>query len=74
MKFLLKKIENEKYIVRHFENYKITKKITLLTNLPPELARLLELKELYNIRWKIETNYDKMKNKLRIEIQWWKRN
>ena len=66
---LLKKIENKKYISRRFVNYKITEKtkITLLTNLPPEFASLSELKELYNIRWKIETNYDKMKNKLRIE-------
>lgn len=66
---LLKKIENKKYISGRFVNYKITEKtkITLLTNLAPEFASLPELKELYNIRWKIETNYDKMKNKLRIE-------
>lgn len=68
-KVLLKKIENKKYISGRFVNYKITEKtkITLLTNLAPEFASLSELKELYNIRWKIETNYDKMKNKLRIE-------
>ena len=27
----------------------------------------MTIKDLYQIRWKIETNYDKMKNKLRIE-------
>ena len=66
---LMKKLENKKYINRRFINYNITEKttITLLTNLSPELASLSELKELYDIRWKIETNYEKIKNKLRIE-------
>lgn len=66
---LLKQIENKEYISRRFVNYKTTDKttITLLTNLSPEFASLTELKELYTIRWQIEINYDKMKNKLRIE-------
>ena len=40
---------------------------TLITNLPPETASKEELKELYNKRWDIEKNYDKMKNILEIE-------
>ena len=65
---LLKQIENKEYITRRFVNYKIKKEsVTLLTNMSPEFASLSELKDLYTIRWKIEMNYDKMKNKLRIE-------
>ena len=40
---------------------------TLLTNLPKEIATPEELKQLYGDRWKIETNYDRLKNKLHIE-------
>ena len=40
---------------------------TLLTNIPEEIATSEELKELYGERWKIETNYDRLKNKLHIE-------
>ncbi len=40
---------------------------TLLTNLPEETAKPEELKQLYGDRWKIETNYDRLKNKLHIE-------
>ena len=40
---------------------------TLLTNLPNEIATPEELKQLYGNRWKIETNYDRLKNKLHIE-------
>ena len=40
---------------------------TLLTNLPKEIATPEELKQLYSDRWKIETNYDRLKNKLHIE-------
>ena len=40
---------------------------TLFTNIPPEIATTEELKELYRQRWEIETNYDKLKNKLKIE-------
>ena len=43
-----------------------TEKI-LFTNLTKEEAIPLELKELYHIIWKIETNYDRLKNKLNIE-------
>ena len=65
---LLKQIENKEYLTKRFVNYKIKKEsVTLLTNMSPEFASLSELKDLYTIRWKIEMNYDKMKNKLRIE-------
>ena len=40
---------------------------TLLTNLPNKIATPDELKQLYGDRWKIETNYDRLKNKLHIE-------
>ncbi|RAP52589.1 MAG: hypothetical protein BZ138_02820 [Methanosphaera sp. rholeuAM270] len=40
---------------------------TLITNLPPEKATPDELKKLYEKRWDIEKNYDKMKNILEIE-------
>ncbi|WP_405290220.1 transposase [Methanobrevibacter sp.] len=40
---------------------------TLLTNLPNKIATPKELKQLYGDRWKIETNYDRLKNKLHIE-------
>ncbi len=40
---------------------------TLLTNLPNEIATSEELKQLYGDRWKIETNYDRLKNKLHID-------
>lgn len=40
---------------------------TLLTNLPPEIASYEDLKHLYNDRWEIELNYEKIKNKLHIE-------
>ena len=36
---------------------------TLLTNLPKEIATPEELKQLYGDRLKIETNYDRLKNK-----------
>jgi hypothetical protein len=40
---------------------------TLFTNLPNKIATPEELKQLYGDRWKIETNYDRLKNKLHIE-------
>ena len=39
----------------------------LFTNLPKEVASKEELKELYGQRWSIETNFDKLKNKIKIE-------
>ena len=39
----------------------------LFTNLTKKEATPQELKELYHTRWKIETNYDRLKNKLNIE-------
>ena len=39
----------------------------LFTNLPPEIVTPEELKQLYGERWKIETDYDRLKNKLYIE-------
>ena len=40
---------------------------TLITNLSPEKANTAELKQLYEKRWDIERNFDKMKNILEIE-------
>jgi len=40
---------------------------TLITNLPKKVANQAELKMLYNERWKIETDFDVLKNKLDIE-------
>lgn len=39
----------------------------LLSNLPDEQFSSAELAELYHMRWKIETMYDCLKNKLQIE-------
>lgn len=39
----------------------------LFTNIPKEIATPEELKQLYGDRWTIETNYDRLKNKLKIE-------
>lgn len=62
-----------KILHRRFVNHKLRttkKKITdetLLTNLPSEIASYEDLKYLYNDRWEIELNYEKIKNKLHIE-------
>ena len=39
----------------------------LFTNIPETEADINKLKELYKMRWEIELNYEKIKNKLRIE-------
>ena len=39
----------------------------LFTNLPKEIATPEELKQLYGERWTVETDYDRLKNKLYIE-------
>ena len=39
----------------------------IFTNLPKEIATPEELKQLYGERWKIETDYDRLKNKLYID-------
>jgi len=39
----------------------------LISNLPTEKFTTQDLKELYNLRWKIETSYDALKNSLEIE-------
>ena len=39
----------------------------LFTNLTEEEISYDELKELYNLRWKIETNYGHLKNNVQIE-------
>ena len=65
--------KNMKIISKRFVNHELKdcegKKSneTLLTNLPPEIASYEELKNLYNDRWEIELNYEKIKNKLHIE-------
>ena len=40
---------------------------TLLTNLPENKFKREDLKELYNLRWGIETNYNTLKNRFNIE-------
>ena len=40
---------------------------TLVSNIPIEEFNTEEIKELYNKRWKIETNYDVLKNKIELE-------
>ena len=42
-------------------------KETLLTNLPKTKFKTEEFKQLYHLRWGIETNYNTMKNRLNIE-------
>ena len=42
-------------------------KETLLTNLPETKFKTEEFKQLYHLRWGIETNYNTMKNRLNIE-------
>jgi IS4 transposase len=39
----------------------------LISNLPVEKFNTNDMKELYNLRWKIETSYDALKNSLEIE-------
>jgi len=39
----------------------------LISNLPMEEFNTQDIKELYNLRWKIETSYDALKNSLKIE-------
>lgn len=39
----------------------------LISNLPIEKFNTNEMKELYHLRWKIETSYDALKNSLEIE-------
>jgi len=40
---------------------------TLFTNISEEIANSHEIKELYGDRWTIETDFDRLKNKLQIE-------
>ena len=40
---------------------------TLLTNILDKNFKIEDFKELYNLRWGIETNYNTMKNRLNIE-------
>ncbi|WP_257791425.1 transposase [Methanosphaera sp. BMS] len=40
---------------------------TLATNLFDKSMTIDDFKEIYNKRWTIETNYDKLKNKLETE-------
>ena len=40
---------------------------TLVSNIPFEEFNTEEMKELYHKRWKIETNYDVLKNKIELE-------
>lgn len=40
---------------------------TLITNITDEEFTISEFKELYHLRWEIETKYDDLKNKLQLE-------
>ena len=45
----------------------IKKKIVVIANLPETKFKTEEFKQLYHLRWGIETNYNTMKNSLNIE-------
>jgi hypothetical protein len=63
------KAKETNYLNLRIVNIEIKPRVTetLLTNIPEKLASTEELKELYGERWKIETNYNTIKNKLHIE-------
>ena len=74
----LKLIKNpetkEKYEKMNYLNLRISnitlptgEQETLISNLPIEEFTLKDLEKLYGMRWKIETNYDRLKNKIKIE-------
>lgn len=64
-----KKAEKKHYLKARIVNITLPngKVETLITNLPKKIANKDELNELYAERWKIETNFDVLKNKLDIE-------
>ena len=70
---LRKKFEKERYIDLRVTQVEITTPEgktyteTLLSNLPMEEFTKQDLKELYNLRWTIETDYDRLKNILEVE-------
>ena len=70
---LREKYEKERYIDLRVTQIEITNpkgetyKETLLSNLPMDEFVKQDLKELYNLRWTIETDYDRLKNILEVE-------
>ena len=70
---LRKKFEKERYIDLRVTQVEITTPEgktyteTLLSNLPMDEFTKQDLKELYNLRWTIETDYDRLKNILEVE-------
>ena len=70
---LREKFEKERYIDLRVTKVKITNPEgttyteTLLSNLPMNEFTKQDLKELYNLRWTIETDYDRLKNILEVE-------
>ena len=42
-------------------------KYSFLTNIPQEELSTKEIGEIYKLRWRIETNYNTMKNRIYIE-------
>ena len=70
---LRKKYEKERYVDLRVTKVEITNPKgetyieTLLSNLPMDKFSKNELKELYNLRWTIETDYDRLKNILEVE-------
>lgn len=62
-------IKNKTGVKYRFTRIKINEKTTeyLISNLGMEEFSMIELKELYGSRWKIEETYNSIKNKLKIE-------
>lgn len=62
-------IKNKTGVKYRFTRIKINEKTTeyLISNLGMEEFSMIELKELYGSRWKIEEAYNSIKNKLKIE-------
>lgn len=72
-KELREKFEKERYIDLRVTKVEITNPKgetyieTLLSTLKMDLFSKQDLKELYNLRWTIETDYDRLKNILEME-------
>ena len=63
-KYSKEKHLNLRILTIELDNGKIK---TLLTNILDKNFKIEDFKELYNLRWGIETNYNTMKNRLNIE-------
>ena len=63
------KYEKEAYLNLRIVEFPLNNNTTevLLTNLPKNMFKIEDLKELYRMRWGIETNYNTLKNRFYIE-------